>query len=134
MKRTTLLAVTLACGALVATGAQAQRRGRGSTPEDALPPSVPPAVSTLAPTRGIAGPRLQVGAVICASEQDLQNRAVVSRKISDGATDAGDPMAGCRMLNQERGVDILARHGLGRTQVKIKPSGEAGWTDSYFPQ
>jgi hypothetical protein len=138
MMRTTLLAATLACSVLVATSALAQRGGRGrggsGGGDDSLPPSVPPPVSTIAPTRGISGPRLLPGAVICKSEQDLQNRAIVARKLSDGVADAGDSMAGCRMLNQERGVDILTRHGLGRTEVKLKPSGEAGWTDVYLPQ
>ncbi len=118
--------------------AQSRRGGApaptgGKTDEDALPPNRPPPVSTIAPTRGIAGPRLEPGAVLCRTEEDLGRRAEISRRISDGAADAGDPMVGCSLINQQRGVEILARHGLGRTQVKLKPAGQIGWTDAYLP-
>ena len=42
-------------------------------------------------------------------------------------------MVGCTLINQERGVEVLARHGLGRVQVKVKPTGQIGWTDVYLP-
>ena len=116
----------------MAPGASAQSRSN-SRDEDTLPPSVPPPISTLPPTRGIAGRHLEPGAVLCGTEEDLQARAEVQRRRSDGEADPGDPLAGCRILNQERGVDVLARHGLGRAEVKVKPSGEVGWTDSYMP-
>ncbi len=140
MTRITLMVVALACGMTAATGAIAQSRGRtgeaprsGTGEDDGLPPSVPPKVSTLSPTRGIAGPRLQPGAVLCSTEQDLQHRGEIGRRIADGEADPGNPLSGCRLLNQERGVEVLSRHGLGRVQVKMKPSGEVGWTDAYLP-
>ena len=104
----------------------------GSSADDAVAPSKPPPVPTLAPIRGIDGPRLDPGAVVCHTEEDLQRRGEVARRISDGVPDAGDPMVGCTMINQPRGVDILARHGLGRLQVRVKPSGQVGWTDAYI--
>ena len=138
MIRVTLVALALACGMAAAHEASAQSRGRGrGTPrsgsEENLPPSVPPPVSTLSPTRGIAGPRLEPGAVLCGTEQDLQHRGEVNRRIADGEADPGDPLTGCRLVRQERGVEVLARHGLGRVQVKVKPNGEVGWTDVYVP-
>ena len=101
--------------------------------DDDLHPNVPPPVSTLTPTRGIAGRRLDPGAVLCHTETDLQHRAEVTQRISDGVPDAGEPLEGCRIIAQARGVDVLQRVGLGRLQVKLKPSGEVGWTDAYLP-
>jgi hypothetical protein len=131
----------VALGAMTATGVMAQSRGgrsrtaptAGSGEDDALPPNQPPPVSTIAPQRGIAGPRLEPGAVLCRTEEDLARRAEITRRISDGVNDAGDPMVGCTLITQQRGVDILARHGLGRVQVKVKPAGQIGWTDVYLP-
>ncbi len=135
MRRVTLVVAALACATMAASDAGAQSRGRGGRgggDEDTLPPSVPPRVSTLTPTRGIAGPRLEPGAVICTTEGDLQHRGEVNRRIADGVADPGDPLSGCRLINQERGVDIVSRQGPGRLQVKLKPSGEVGWTDAFI--
>ena len=133
MSRVTLVVAALACASMAASAAMAQSRGRGgSRDEDTLPPSVPPKVSTLTPTRGISGPRLEPGAVICNTEQDLQHRGEVNRRIADGVPDPGDPLSGCRLVSQERGVDIVSRPGPGRLQVKVKPSGEVGWTDAFI--
>ena len=131
MMRFTLVAAAMVCGAISVSGAMAQSRGRGRESDDNLPPSVPPKVSTLAPVRGISGPRLEPGAVLCTSEQDLQHRGEVNRRIVDGVPDPGDPLSGCRLINQERGVEVVNRAGLGRIQVKVKPTGEVGWTDAF---
>lgn len=138
MTRITLMAIALACGLTAGSDAMGQSRSRSrGTPrsgnEDSLPPSVPPPISTLSPTRGIAGPRLERGAVLCGTEQDLQRRGDVNRRIADGEADPGDPLSGCRLVRQERGVEVVVRHGLGRVQVKVKPNGEVGWTDVYLP-
>ena len=123
------MTAAVACGLMAACGAMAQSRGRST--EDTLPPSVPPKVSTLAPVRGISGPRLEPGAVLCNTEQDLQHRGEVNRRIADGIPDPGDPLSGCRLLNQERGVEVVSRVAMGRLQVKLKPTGEVGWTDAF---
>ncbi len=138
------LAGWVALGLLVLPAASpslAWAQGSGAVPaprsriptEDDIRPSVPPPVSTLAPTRGIAGRRLDPGAVLCHTDADLQHRAEVTRRISDGEADAGEPLEGCRIIAQARGVDVLQREGLGRVEVKLKPSGEVGWTDAYLP-
>ena len=136
-----LALASLACAAILgsglAAGALAQSRSRPAprthdSEQDALPPSVPPPVSTLSPTRGISGPRLEPGAVLCGSQEDLQHRAEVNRLRVDGAPDAGDPLTGCRLLNQERGVEVLSRPSMGIVEVKVKPSGEVAWTDAYL--
>ncbi len=136
--RRTMMAVlapvlVLMCSLAVTDGALAQRR---STPrdeaDDKLPPSVPPPVSTLPPTRGISGPKLQPGAVVCRTELDLERRGEVNRRRIDNVPDPGNPLENCRMMTQERGVEVVEKHGLGRTEVKLKPTGEVGWTDTFL--
>jgi hypothetical protein len=140
-----LAAAILAGGVLMGGQAGAQNlpsgaNGPASEPApysrinpDAATPNRPPPVSTLVPTRGVSGPRLEVGAVVCRTQADLQHRAQVQSQIANGNPDPGDPMVGCRLMNQVRGVEILSRAGLGRVEVKLKPSGETGWTDAYLP-
>jgi hypothetical protein len=137
MRRMAFTIAALVCTLAVTDGALAQGRRSTAAPrshgdtDDNLPPSVPPPISTLPPTRGISGPRLEPGAVVCRSEEDLQHRAQVSQRRADGVPDAGNPLEGCHLLEQQRGVEIVDRHGLGRTEVKVKPSGETGWTDAF---
>ena len=134
MRRMVLvLMAALAFTTAASDGALAQRRPapRDDDSDDKLPPSVPPPVPTLAPTRGIAGPRLQPGAVVCRTELDLQNRAEVNRRRVDNVPDAGNPLENCHLITSERAVEIVEKRGLGRTEVKLKPTGEVGWTDAF---
>ena len=112
-----------------AVGLSAEARQR--EPPDELPPSVPPPVSTLPPSRGISGPKLQPGAVLCGTEDYLQHRVEVARRRAEGLPDAGNPLAGCRIMGQEAAVEVLERHGLSRVEVRRKTGGEVGWTDAY---
>ena len=133
MRRMMVAMLALACALAVPDGTLAQRRSTArDEADDKLPPSVAPPVSTLAPTRGISGPRLQPGAVICRSELDLQHRAEVNRRRIDNVPDPGNPLENCRTMTQERGVEVVEKHGLGRTLVKVKPTGEEGWTDTFL--
>ncbi len=132
MRLIMMLALALACSSAVADGALAQRRAAPRDDEDKLPPSVPPPVSTLAPIRGIQGPRLEVGAVLCHSDTDLQHRMEVNRRRIDNVPDAGNPLENCHILTAVSAVEVVEKRGLGRTEVKLKPNGETGWTDSYL--
>jgi hypothetical protein len=139
MRRMVVTIAALVCTLAATDVAMAQNsrsseapRSRIDNSDDKLPPSVPPPISTLPPTRGISGPRLEPGAVVCQTEEDLQHRAIVSQRRADGVMDAGNPLEGCHLLAQQRGVEIVDRHGLGRTEVKVKPTGETGWTDAFI--
>ena len=136
MRRLAMVALAVVCALGAADGAvhgaMAQRRAAPRDDnDDKLPPSVPPPIPTLPPARGIAGPRLQPGAVLCRTETDLQRRAVVNARRVEGEADPGNPLENCKLLNQEAGVEVVDKHGLGRTEVKLKPTGETGWTDAY---
>ena len=138
MKRIRVATGSLMLALLAVTGAGAQSSRSTPAPRSNIPtdedakPNVPPPVPTLPPSRGIAGPRLEPGAVLCNTQADLEHRAQVTQRISDGVPDAGEPLAGCRIIAQERGVDVLSRAGLGRSEVRVKPSGQVGWTDAYL--
>ena len=125
MRRMGVAAMVVLC----AVGLSAEARQR--KPPDELPPSVPPPVSTLPPSRGISGPKLQPGAVLCGTEDYLQHRVEVDRRRAEGLPDAGNPLAGCRIMGQEAAVEVLERHGLSRVEVRLKTGGEVGWTDAY---
>jgi hypothetical protein len=76
-------------------------------------------------------PRLDPGAVLCRTEDDLDRHAAnMTARVSGGDTRAAD----CRIVPQPTGIQILSRQGLGRTQVKLSTPGDVtGWTDAWLP-
>lgn len=77
-------------------------------------------------------PRLDPGAVLCRTQEDLR-RLAANRTGGPG----GGP-ADCRVITQQTPIQIVHREGMGRTEVALtnpvtgKP-GETGWTDTYLP-
>ena len=92
----------------------------GLTGEKKAPPPTP---TRAQPT---VWPRLDPGAVLCRTEDDLDRHAAnMTARVSGGDTQATD----CRIIGQPTGIQILGRQGLGRTQVKLSPPSNAtGWT------
>jgi hypothetical protein len=79
-----------------------------------------------------AWPRLDPGAVVCRTEDDLDRHAAnMTARVNGGDTQA----ANCRIIALPIGIQILSRQGLGRTQVKLSTPGEdaTGWTDAWLP-
>ena len=76
-------------------------------------------------------PRLDPGAVLCRTADDLDRHAAnMTARVSGGETQAAD----CRIIALPTGIQILSREGLGRTQVKLSAPGNAtGWTDAWLP-
>ncbi len=76
-------------------------------------------------------PRLDPGSVLCHTEDDLdQYAANLTARVSGGETQAAD----CRVITQATGIQILTRHGLGSTQVKLNvPGNVVGWTNVWLP-
>jgi len=77
-----------------------------------------------------AWPRLDAGAVLCRTEDDLDRLSARRR---------GDPVAGpiaCQILHGPTPIAIVQRKALARTEVKtIDPqAGGLGWTDAWLPQ
>jgi hypothetical protein len=77
-------------------------------------------------------PRLDPGAVLCATEDDLGRHAAnMTARVSGGASQPAD----CRIIALPTGIQIISRQGLGRTEVKLKtPSNDVGWTDAWLPE
>ena len=76
-------------------------------------------------------PRLDPGAVLCNTEDDLDRHASnMTARVSGGSMLTAD----CHIISQPTGVQILSRLGPGRTQVKLSVPGDVtGWTDVWLP-
>jgi hypothetical protein len=73
-----------------------------------------------------AWPRLDPGAVLCNSEDDLRRLAARrSGQQIDGKID-------CRIINNPTAITIVQRQSPGITQVKA--NGATGWTDVWLPE
>ena len=101
------------------------RHGRGAAASQRTQPD---ALSTLPPTRN-AGQRLDVGAVLCESREELIARA--ERIVAQGAGQALLP-EGCRPILASVPVTVVERVPPGSTEVRLA-SGELGWTDVWLP-
>jgi hypothetical protein len=76
-------------------------------------------------------PRLDPGAVLCRTADDLERYAAnMAARASGGDTQAAD----CQIISQPTGIQIVSRQGLGRTEVKLSTSDNMiGWTDVWLP-
>lgn len=103
----------------------------GSAQAQMLDPSLshekPPTAPAVKP-QPLAWPRLDSGAVLCRTEDDL-NRLARRRsgESVDGAID-------CQVIRHATPITIVHRKG-PRTEVSTNVSGimPAGWTDAYLP-
>lgn len=133
--RTLLL---LACAALLAdpaagwaqsaggSGRGGRRGDRGGGPAQAEAPlNVPVAAK---PPRT----RLEAGALLCRTEEDLQgHQAAVAARLDGHPTQ--EP-GGCHRLSAVTAVSIVERHGPARTEVRLPdPAETVGWTDAVVP-
>lgn len=77
-------------------------------------------------------PRLDPGAVLCRTEDDLDRHAAnMVARVSGGESQSAD----CHTIAQPIGIQILSREGPGRTQVKLKDAdSQTGWTDVWLPE
>jgi hypothetical protein len=101
------------------------QRGQQQTPQNSQAPTPLPAVPEI-------WPRLEDGALICKSRDDLV-RYQTQIANSGSATTAG-LAPDCRTIRKQTGIQILAHDGLSRTEiVTTDESKETGWTNSYLP-
>ena len=93
-------------------------------PKKAPPPPAPRAPPTV-------WPRLNPGAVLCRTEDDLARHASnMTARVSGGSSVPAD----CRIIASPVGIQILNRQGPGSTQVKLTgPVNVTGWTDVWLP-
>ena len=90
------------------------------------PQAGPPAVRR----QNLAWPRLDAGAVLCRTEEDL------ARLARRRAGDAVDGAVDCQIVQTATAIAILRRKGPGQTEVQPSdPKGAtAGWTDAWLPE
>ena len=76
--------------------------------------------------------RLDPGALLCRTEEDLQDhQAAVAARLDGHPTQ--EP-GGCHRLSAVTGVSVVERHGPARTEVRLPGPAEAvGWTDAVVP-
>jgi hypothetical protein len=88
------------------------------------PPPAPRAQATV-------WPRLDPGAVLCRTTDDLDRHAAnILARTNGNNTQPAD----CQIITQPTGIQIVSREGLGRTQVKLNTSSNVtGWTDAWLP-
>ena len=91
-----------------------------------LAKKAPPAKMPDVPAPPSAWPRLDPGAVLCRSEDDLARRAAIMRGEQAGPAD-------CRPIRVPTAIQIVQRAGLGSTEVKVTGRDETGWTDAWLP-
>ena len=137
MHRLNWPALVLASLALTHAAAHAQSRNPLG-PGQALAkrqPELPPSAS------GIAWPRLDPGAVLCRTQEDLRRRNEVLASRASGNQGPTGPAPSCRIIAVPTPIDIVERPLPSATQVRLKaqqapgtPAVEVGWTDAWLPE
>ncbi len=78
----------------------------------------------------LAWPRLDPGAVLCRTENDLDRLAARRHgEVVDGPVD-------CQVIRGPTAIAIVQRVGPGRTEVKVTAdkTGDTSWTDVWLPE
>jgi hypothetical protein len=77
-------------------------------------------------------PRLDSGAILCKSRDDLIR---YQKQAAAGAGGAGTgPEPDCRVVEAPMAIQILNREGVARTEVAVTGAAkQTGWTDAYLP-
>nr|WP_294527448.1 hypothetical protein [uncultured Rhodopila sp.] len=90
------------------------------------PPPGPPEVK--GPLQ--AWPRLEAGAVLCRTEDDLDRLAARHRGEA-----VGGPI-GCQIMRASTPITVIQRKAQGRTEVRTNNpnAGGSGWTDVWLPE
>ena len=126
-RRTSLVAAVMVALTPVAWAQHVMLNAPGLLPNKTAPTDTPPPRPQ--PT---VWPRLDPGAVLCRTPEDLERHAAnTMARVSGRDTTAAD----CRIITQPTGIQIVSRQGLGRTQVKLSIPGDvSGWTDAWLPE
>lgn len=104
-------------------------RGASNGPaKGATPPPAPPQAQA-------PWPRLDPGAVLCQTPEDLRQRAAAMANYLNGSASRVVQPPGCRVIQLPAGVVVLDRQGPGQTQVRTTGAAAVtGWTDAYLPE
>lgn len=76
-------------------------------------------------------PRLDVGAILCKSREDLVRYQM---KLAGDPAAVPGPAPDCRVVRKQTAIQILHRDGPSRTEVvSTDAAKETGWTNTYLP-
>jgi hypothetical protein len=124
------IALMLLLGAMTSAHAQMggghgrRQTGQQQTPQNSQTPTPLPAVPEI-------WPRLENGALVCKSRDDLVRYQTQIADSGNAAT-AG-PGPACHTIQKQTGIQILDHDGLSRTEIVTTDDKETGWTNSYLP-
>jgi hypothetical protein len=120
-----LLGAMASAHAQIGGGHGRRQKNQQQTPQQSPAPTAAPAVPE-------KWPRLEDGALICKSRDDLVRYQTQIANAAN-ATTAG-PAPDCHTIRKQTGIQILDHDGPSRTQiVTTDESKETGWTNSYLP-
>lgn len=126
-----VMTLSLVFGATVSAQAQ-PGDGLAGVSQYRQPTPRRPAAVTLAAANPERETQLEVGALLCKSDQDLVKfQTLITRGASfPGATEAAD----CHPVPKRTDVEILDHDGPSRTEIVTTDAAkETGWTNSYLP-
>jgi hypothetical protein len=124
------IALVLLCGAAASANAQmgghgGRQKSQQQASQQTTPPPPPPIMAE-------AWPRLDIGAILCKSRDDLVSYQM---RVAAGPGAAPPrPAPDCLIIQQQTAIQILDRDGPSRTHVvATDASKRTGWTDAYLP-
>jgi hypothetical protein len=125
------MALLLLLGAMASAHAQiGGGHGRRHNNQQQTPQQSPAPTTLFLPE---IWPRLEEGALICKSRDDLVTYQMQIAAAS-GATTPPGQAPDCHTIRKQTGIQILAHDGPSRTQiVTTDVSKETWWTNSYLP-
>jgi hypothetical protein len=119
-----LLGATVSAHAQFGGGHGGRQNDQQQTPQKSQAPTPQPALPEI-------WPRLEDGALICKSRDDLVRYQTGN---SASATTTAGQAPDCHTISKRTGIQILDHDGPSRTQiVTTDESKETGWTNSYLP-
>ena len=90
-------------------------------------PAPPPPVA-----RPLPWPRLDIGAILCKSRDDLVR--LQTQDIAGSDSEATGPAPACFIIQKATGIKILDRDGPSRSHIiSTDAPKETGWTNAYLP-
>jgi hypothetical protein len=123
-----LLSGVVSSNAQMGGGHGGRQRNQQPSPEQAPQPTIKPTVPTVTPE---PGPRLEIGAILCKSRDDLVGYQ--TKIIASAGAAAPGRAPDCHIIEKQIAVQIVDRDGPSRTQVLSTDSSKlSGWTNSYL--
>jgi hypothetical protein len=111
--------------AQIGGGHGGRHRNQQQTPQQNAAPEPPP----VAPE---PWPRLDIGAILCKSRDDLVSYQMQATPDPNGAAPSRQP--NCSIVQKRTGIQILDRDGPSRTHVlSADDTKQTGWTNAYLP-